>query len=94
MSEKQEFVFDLSECYSPDDVHILLAESLPLPEYYGGNLDALHDVLSDPHPVWSFRFKGCKAAYPIVGSGFMKKFKRLMDAAVAEGNLEEVLWED
>ncbi len=38
---------DLTGVYNPDDIHEVIAKVLPLPEYYGGNLDALHDVLTD-----------------------------------------------
>ena len=31
-------------------LHALLAEGLPLPDYYGRNLDALYDCLTDPLP--------------------------------------------
>ena len=41
------YEIDLSGVYNPDDLHEVIGEALPLPEYYGGNLDALHDVLTD-----------------------------------------------
>ncbi len=41
------YEIDLSGVYNPDDLHEVIAKVLPLPEYYGGNLDALHDVLTD-----------------------------------------------
>ena len=31
------------------DIHRILAEELAFPEWYGGNLDALHDCLTDLH---------------------------------------------
>lgn len=31
----------------PDAAHVYLAEKLDLPEYYGGNLDALYDCLTE-----------------------------------------------
>ena len=41
------YEIDLAGVYNPDDLHEVIAKVLPLPEYYGGNLDALHDVLTD-----------------------------------------------
>lgn len=31
----------------PDAAHVYLAEKLDLPKYYGGNLDALYDCLTE-----------------------------------------------
>ena len=31
----------------PSEIHEFLAQELALPEYYGRNLDAFHDVLTD-----------------------------------------------
>ena len=41
------YEIDLSSVYNPDDLHEVIGDTLPLPDYYGGNLDALHDVLTD-----------------------------------------------
>lgn len=40
-------VIDCKTVKSMDDVHETFRSSLPLPQYYGNNLDALHDVLTD-----------------------------------------------
>ena len=42
------FEIDLSEVSSRSQFHDRIKESLPCPDYYGCNLDALHDV----HGVW------------------------------------------
>ena len=38
---------DLKNIYTRDSLHTALKESLGLPDYYGRNLDALSDCLSD-----------------------------------------------
>lgn len=38
---------NFSDVTSKDDIHNLLSQALELPEYYGRNLDALYDCLSD-----------------------------------------------
>ena len=86
----KEYDFDLSECYSPDDIHSLLSDKLPLPEYYGGNLDALHDVLTSPHEPWHLSFSGTKAAAALVGGKYMRNFKRMCEYAAAESSELEI----
>lgn len=41
------YTVDLLGAESRADIHERIREGLPVPEYYGSNLDALHDVLSD-----------------------------------------------
>ncbi len=38
---------DFSRCEDRSDVHRYLKEQFGFPDYYGHNLDALHDVLGD-----------------------------------------------
>ena len=71
------FTLDLSACYSPEDVHDVIREVLPLPEDYGGNLDALYDVLTDPHDPWELRFTGCRTVEAIVGQKYLRSLKTL-----------------
>ncbi|MBQ9413525.1 MAG: barstar family protein [Clostridia bacterium] len=40
-------LLDGQHLQSIKDVHALFQEALSLPEWYGANLDALHDVLTD-----------------------------------------------
>ena len=39
-------IIDISELEAPADLHEIIKLKLDLPEYYGRNLDALHDVLT------------------------------------------------
>lgn len=42
------YVFlDGAKLRSPAELHLAFAESLGLPDYYGRNMDALHDCLTD-----------------------------------------------
>ena len=43
-----EAVLDCAEIRTRNDLHDALMTLLPLPEWYGRNLDALHDCLTDP----------------------------------------------
>ena len=40
------YIIDLREADSRAEIHKRIREALPVPEYYGSNLDALHDVLT------------------------------------------------
>ncbi len=82
--DSKKYSFDLSACYSPEDVHDVIRDVLPLPEYYGGNLDALYDALTDPHAPWELTFTGCQTVRAIVGAKFMSSFRRVCEDAAKE----------
>jgi ribonuclease inhibitor len=47
-----EHIIDLSPITTAKDLHILLAQKLSLPDWFGHNLDALYDCLTDlPEPT-------------------------------------------
>jgi ribonuclease inhibitor len=43
----EEKIIDCSRIHSKEDLHKLFRETLSFPEWYGNNLDALHDCLSE-----------------------------------------------
>ena len=45
--EMKKYVIDFTSVDSAGKAHGLIKKSLDFPEYYGGNLDALYDCLSD-----------------------------------------------
>ena len=71
------YEFDLSDCRTPEEIHRAIGEKLSLPEYYGGNLDALYDVLTDPHDPWHLVFRGLEAAKEKVGVKYMSRFEKM-----------------
>ena len=53
----QEFVVDLAGVRDAEAMHDALAARLPLPAYYGRNLDALYDVLTEFGGDWRIVFR-------------------------------------
>ena len=47
-----EFIIDLEGAGSEEEVQERIMEALPLPDYYGENLDALYDVLTEYGDGW------------------------------------------
>ena len=50
------FYIDLKEVNTKEEFHKTLARELPLPDYYGENLDALYDVLTEYGDGWNIIF--------------------------------------
>lgn len=95
MSDKTiHYHFDLSSCYSPEDVHDVIRDELPLPQYYGGNLDALYDVLTDPHEPWVLSFTGCTTVTSVIGAKYMKAFKKMCSDASGDNENLTILFDD
>ena len=60
-SRRRRFIVDLAGVRSAARLHAVLAEKLPLPEHYGRNLDAFHDVLTEFGALWSIEFRNAGA---------------------------------
>ncbi len=61
-SMRRRFVVDLAGVRSAARLHAALAAQLPLPQHYGRNLDAFHDVLTEFGGNWSIVFRNAGAA--------------------------------
>lgn len=73
---------EASEVYCIEDIHKLLAEELEFPDYYGMNLDALHDCLGDISEETSITVMGAELLYEQLGTGYEKLMRVLNDSAV------------
>lgn len=49
--EKKKYRLDFNEINTKEELHQLLKEELNFPDYYGANLDALYDVLTDMNDI-------------------------------------------
>ena len=61
-SRRRRFVVDLARVRSAERLHDALVAQLPLPQHYGRNLDAFHDVLTEFGGSWSILFRNAGAA--------------------------------
>ncbi len=77
------FNIDLKGIYSADDFQQLMGENIPLPDYYGGTLDALHDVLTEQSEGWEIHFSGCAEAEAVLGK-YIRSLKRMCQDAQRE----------
>ena len=58
---EQVFYIDLKDITTKKSLHEAIAGELPLPDYYGGNLDALYDVLTEQGEDWNIIFYNTNA---------------------------------
>lgn len=77
------FYIDLKDIAKKEEFHELLAKELPLPDYYGGNLDALYDILTEYGEGWNLIFYNILQAEPQL-SDYLTKVRRMAKRAVAE----------
>lgn len=80
-------VLEGSEIRSMADVHDILAAGLDFPEYYGRNLDALHDCLTDLQEPVAVQLADMEALEQTLGSGFRRLLHVLADG-VEDGKVE------
>ena len=97
MEESKVFNVDLSKVTTHEELHKTLQAQLELPDYYGGNLDALNDCLGDlaargsrEEPV-SITFHGYKYMKRSL-DGYFYAFRKVVEDAALEHESLEVHW--
>lgn len=81
------FVLDGARIADRAALHRALAEGLRFPEWYGGNLDALHDCLTDISKPVEIEIRNTRALEAALG-GYARAFRRaLTDSAAENENL-------
>ena len=74
------------------DLHDRLQEALPLPVWYGRNLDAFYDCLTEKAEEWNLTFCGTGDADAVLPA-YMDALRRLCRAAQAENDRLRVTFE-
>lgn len=63
-TKKQAFAIDLKGIRSLKALHRRIAETLPVPDGYGCNFDALYDFLTEYGPAFKIVFMNCSLSSP------------------------------
>lgn len=88
-----DYTVNLSGVENREQLHELLMKTLPLPSYYGKNLDALYDILTEPHEQWDVMFTGCANAKQALGAYF-ENLRETFTDATEEGCSVTAVWND
>ena len=76
------YFIDLSEINNIEQLHDALESALPLPDYYGRNLDALHDALTSMavyYPSCEIIVNGSDNAIQGDAGSYIRKLRRMCD---------------
>jgi len=74
-------IIDGSAVSSMAEIHRTLAEQLSLPEWYGNNLDALHDCLTELHEETVISIVHSEVLLETLGSAYSRLCRVLADSA-------------
>ena len=87
------FVLDVSACETAEDLHRALAEGLHFPAWYGGNLDALHDCLTDLSDPVHLTVLHAQALEDTLGA-YCRSFQRVLSDSAQENEHFTLTWEE
>ena len=88
-----DYRIDLTGIGNRSELHDRLQEALPLPAWYGRNLDALYDCLTEQTEEWNLIFCGTPDA-DAVPPAYMDALRRLCRAAQAENDRLHIFFEE
>ena len=87
------FVLDGGSVGNRETLHRVLAAGLQFPDWYGGNLDALHDCLTEINQPTELVIRGSDALETALGS-YAAAFRRVLTDSAAQNDALTVTWED
>ena len=84
----KEVLIDGRDVFTIADIHEILAEELGFPDYYGKNLDALYDCLTEISEEVSIGFRNADVLRERLGIAFERLCRVIADAAEENGRIE------
>lgn len=86
-------ILDGTAIHTPEELHRAIAGVLHFPDWYGGNLDALHDCLTSlPAPV-ELEIHGSDSLARALGC-YTARLRRVLRDSAAENPMLTVIWDD
>ena len=86
------FVLDGGSVGNCETLHRVLAAGLQFPDWYGGNLDALHDCLTEINQPTELVISDGDALETALGS-YAAAFRRVLADSAAQNDALTVTWE-
>ena len=86
------FVLDGGSVGNCETLHRVLAAGLQFPDWYGGNLDALHDCLTEINQPTELVIRGSDTLETALGS-YAAAFRRVLTDSAAQNDALTVTWE-
>lgn len=87
-----DFTIDLSSVQNKSELHDLLSATFNFPDYYGRNLDALYDLITEPHEFWNVTFENTASAEVFFDETFLEALKQTFADAEIESENLKVTW--
>lgn len=84
---------DCSQIFDKEGFHTTMEEKLEFPSWYGKNLDALHDCLTEVFTNTQIRFVNCHHLEEVLGL-YTVAIRRAINHAAEENPCIEILYED
>jgi ribonuclease inhibitor len=91
--KNMDYNIDISNVNTRKEFHEAVRRVLPCPEYYGNNLDALHDVLTDNFPEGKIFFTGCRNFMELFPD-YYKSLVKMCEDITADNPLVEMIFID
>ena len=86
------FVLDGGSVGNCETLHRVLAAGLQFPDWYGGNLDALHDCLTEINQPTELVIRGSDTLETALGS-YAAAFRWVLTDSAAQNDALTVTWE-
>ena len=87
------FVLDGGSVGNCETLHRVLAAGLQFPDWYGGNLDALHDCLTEINQPTELVIRGSDTLETALGS-YAAAFRRVLTDSAAQNDALTITWEN
>ena len=92
-TDRSVYRIDLQGILSRDELYDYLEDELPFPAYFGRNLDAVHDVLTEYGRNWTIHFLHL-TDIEVMMPRYMEKFRDMCADAMQETEGLEIIFDD